>query len=118
MNRPCALPICQGGPATCAVLTGAGANDAGSLGARDTSQISSSAINPAAKNQGQRLRERRWRSAWTGIGMEGCFGFTAVSGGYCGRPKAGDSMPRAWSIFSATLKAASSSLMPCCCMSW
>ena len=45
------LPICQGRPAICAVLTGAEAATRVRWGMRDTSHINSSAINPAAKNQ-------------------------------------------------------------------
>lgn len=115
MNRPCGLPNCQGGPATCAVSTGAKDCGAGSTGGLDTSQISSTAASTADKAQGQRgrLRECR-RKACNWIGTEGRWGAMARSCGYCGRSRAGDSIPRAWSILSATLKAASNSLTPYC----
>lgn len=86
----------------------------------DTSQISSSATSTAANTQGQLSLQRRRRNACTCIGMDGRFCSMAFSGvlQIQGRSRVGDSMPRARSIFSATLKAASSSLTPCCCMSW
>src|SRR3546814_10580110 len=60
----------MGGPATCAVLTGAGDGAEDSPGVRDTSQISSSATSAAANTQGQRGRQRRRR----------CSGFRSSSG--------------------------------------
>lgn len=118
VKRPSGLPNCQGGPATCAVLTATGDCVVESPDHLDESQISNSATSAAAKPQSQQGRQRLWRNARTCIGMEGRLGVMVLSGGYWGWSRVGDSMPRAWSIFSATLKAASNSLMPNCCMSW
>ncbi|SST08013.1 Uncharacterised protein [Acinetobacter baumannii] len=71
-----------------------------------------------ATTQGSRgRRPARLRRAWDRLGKVVRFEDMTRSGHF-GRKSGGDAMPRAWSIFSATLKAASSSPMPYWRMSW